>query len=90
MIAELWYVLPEDRIISLEQILSKTLLNEYTTMFTVVETIDDHFVQLTFIYFFPSVHLLLQFRVFVSWRKLHQRNPTRISKSAFFELFGIV
>lgn len=39
------------------------------------------------LYFF---HLFLQFRVFISWRKLHQRNSTRIRKSAFSKLLGIV
>lgn len=31
-----------------------------------------------------------EFRMFISWRKLHQRNPTRISKSAFSKLLGTV
>ena len=35
-------------------------------------------------------HLFLQFRVFISWRKLHQRNTTRIRKSAFSKLLGIM
>lgn len=34
--------------------------------------------------------LFLQFRVFISGRKLHQRNTTRVRKSAFSKLLGIM